>query len=148
MYFKTCWTLYESLSLHCGVARSGGLTLTLVPFPLNTNSRQGVLIALDEEAMVITVDLSQVKWWFSFTKQDWLLPEKLIDFWLPLFLWWSSIWSTDKIGGSTLYFAFPKYLTVQTLFENWIIILSNFFSYRKSFVCVLQRNIVIFAPLL
>ena len=54
-------TLYESLSLHCGVACSGGLTLTLVPFPLNTNSRQGVLIALDEEAMVITVDLSQVK---------------------------------------------------------------------------------------
>ena len=51
----------ESLSLHCGVACSGGLTLTLVPFPLNTNSRQGVLIALDEEAMVITVDLSHLK---------------------------------------------------------------------------------------
>ena len=61
MYFKTCSTLLEPLSLHCAVACTGGLTLTQIPFPLNTNSRGGVLIALNKEAMVITVDLSLVR---------------------------------------------------------------------------------------
>ena len=55
MYFKACSTLWEPLSLHCAVARSGGLALTLIHFPLNTNSRGGVLIALDEEAMKVMI---------------------------------------------------------------------------------------------
>ena len=61
VYFKICSTLSEPLSVHCAVACSGGLTLTLIHFPLNVNSRGGVLIGLDEEAMVITVDLSRVR---------------------------------------------------------------------------------------
>ena len=59
--FKTCSPLQESLLLHYAVDYSGGLTLTLIPFSLNTNSRGQILIALDKEALVITVDLSPVK---------------------------------------------------------------------------------------
>ena len=59
--FKTCSTLQDPLSLHYAVDYFGGLTLTLIPFSLNTNSRGQILIALDEEALVITVDLSPVK---------------------------------------------------------------------------------------
>ena len=38
---------------------------------------------LNNQGIVITINFSRLRWWFSFTKENWSLPEKLNDFWFP-----------------------------------------------------------------